>query len=478
MYLKYFLKLSPVFIVIMLAFAACKKDNQSFKYDQINDIKITDATIAFTVSQLDSLIITPTLSQTMPEGDSFTYSWKLNTATDTTTIAKTRNLRTKVTLSPGIYPVVYKVTSNRNGIYTLKQYTITVNGAYPDGWYVLNSKDGKGKASLIRTDDVIFDNPMEVANNKTYPGKPLALYNFAKGSFFYYFTDQNVYRFNMNDWLELGDKSSILPGLATSLPFKAAPAFIMNTSKFEQYVVADGNLYVGVSGTNAENLKPLSQRIPGNYDLFPGVFPGNFNTTYFYDNTTMSFMEMGILSRVLQPSRATPSRPFDMANVGKKMIAYDRGVTTLSQEGIEWYYIMEDNGGRYLMSLTGDSDNSFPGVNQKMNNSPEIRSATNFATSSILKQLYYTVGNKVYLYDMLANAARLIYTFPSGYVIKDIEMLRSTSKQLVIGVNNGTAGEVYYFSINGQGEFTNATYAKKFTGFGEIIQIAPARQNL
>jgi hypothetical protein len=113
-----------------------------------------------------------------------------------------------------------------------------------------------------------------------------------------------------------------------------------------------------------------------------------------------------------------------------------------------------------------------------MTNSPEIGSATNFATSSILKQLYYTVGNKVYLYDMLANAARLIYTFPAGYVIKDIEMLRSTSKQLVIGVDNGAAGEVYYFSINGQGEFSNGTYAKKFTGFGEIIQIAPARDNL
>jgi hypothetical protein len=48
----------------------------------------------------------------------------------------------------------------------------------------------------------------------------------------------------------------------------------------------------------------------------------------------------------------------------------------------------------------------------------------------------------------------------------------------VIGINNGAAGEVYYFSINGQGEFSNSTYDKKFTGFGEIVQIAPARKNL
>lgn len=472
MYLKYFLKLSLI-VVVMLTFA-CSKDNQSFKYQEINDIKIKDATTSFTVAQLDSLVITPTLVETMPEGDSFTYSWTL----DSTVIAQSKNLRIKVTLSPGTYPMTYRVTSKRNGIYTLQRYIITVNGLYPDGWYVVNSEDGKGKVSLIRTDDVIFDNPMEVANNKTYPGKPLSLYNFGKGGFFYYFTDQNAYRFNSNDWLELGDKSSVLPNLATSLPFKTTPVFSMNTSKFSQFIVADGSLYVGISGTTSQNVTPFTERIPGNYDLFPGVFPANFNLSYFYDNTTMSFMQMGNFSRILERSRETSTMSFDMANVGKKMIAYDRGVTILGDEGIEWYCIMEDNAGRYLLSLTGDADNTYPGINQKMLNSPEIGNANNFATSSILKQLYYTVGNKVYLYDILANSSRLIYTFPSGYVIKDIEMQRSTSKQLVIGVNTGAAGEVYYFDINGLGQFSNNTFAKKFTGFGEIIQLAPARQNL
>lgn len=476
MYLKHFFKLI-IIVAIMMTFAACKKSDQLYKYDQINDIKITDAITTFTVPQLDSLIITPTLAETAPAGDSFTYSWKLNASTDTTTIAKTKNLRIKVKLSPGIYPIVYKVTSNRNGIYALKQYTITVNGVYPDGWYVVNVKDGKGKVSLIRTDDVIFDNPMEVANNKTYPGKPLSLYNFGKGGFFYYFTDQNAYRFNMNDWLELGDKKTILPDLATPLPFKSAPAFILDASKFDQFIVADGGLYAGVSGSAQDNIKPFSQRIPGDYNLFTGIFPNTYDITYFYDNAKMRFMRMNIFSRILEDAPKTTGS-FDMANVGRKMIASDRGKSTLFEEEIEFYFVMQDNGGRYLMSLTYDAfGNTLPGINQQFVNSPEIANANNFASSSILKQLYYTVGNNVYLYDMLAQSARLIYTFPAGYVIKDIEMLRSTSKQLVIGVNNGTAGEVYYFNINGQGEFSNGTFAKKFTGFGEIIQVTPARQN-
>ncbi|WP_196937402.1 PKD-like family lipoprotein [Sphingobacterium pedocola] len=472
MHLKHFFKLSSI-IVIMLTFA-CSKDDQRFKYAQINDIQIADATTSFTVAQRDSLIITPTLIETMPGGDSFTYSWTI----DSEVIADSKNLRLQVTLSPGTYTVIYKVKSNINDVYTLQRYVITVTGIYPDGWYVVNSKDGKGKVSLIRTDDVVFDNPMEVANNKTYSGEPLALYNFGKGGFFYYFTDQNVYRFNMNDWLELGDKSTILPHLATQLPFKSAPVFILNTSKFDQFIVADGGLYAGISGSTSDDIKPFSQRIPGDYDLFPGVFPNTYNLTYFYNNANMRFMRMGIFSRILEDAPQTTGS-FDMANVGRKMIAYDRGISTLFEEEIEWYFIMEDDNDRYLMSLTYDAfGNTLPGVNQEMANSPEIGSATNFATSSILKQLYYTVGNRVYLYDMLAKSARLIYTFPAGYVIKDIEMLRSSSKQLVIGVNNGAAGEVYYFSINGQGEFSNSTYEKKFTGFGEIVQIAPARKNL
>lgn len=472
MHLKHFFKLSSI-IVIMLTFA-CSKDDQRFKYAQINDIQIADATTSFTVAQRDSLIITPTLIETMPGGDSFTYSWTI----DSEVIADSKNLRLQVTLSPGTYTVIYKVKSNINDVYTLQRYVITVTGIYPDGWYVVNSKDGKGKVSLIRSDDVVFDNPMEVANNKTYSGEPLALYNFGKGGFFYYFTDQNVYRFNMNDWLELGDKSTILPHLATQLPFKSAPVFILNTSKFDQFIVADGGLYAGISGSTSDDIKPFSQRIPGDYDLFPGVFPNTYNLTYFYNNANMRFMRMGIFSRILEDAPQTTGS-FDMANVGRKMIAYDRGISTLFEEEIEWYFIMEDDNDRYLMSLTYDAfGNTLPGVNQEMANSPEIGSATNFATSSILKQLYYTVGNRVYLYDMLAKSARLIYTFPAGYVIKDIEMLRSSSKQLVIGVNNGAAGEVYYFSINGQGEFSNSTYEKKFTGFGEIVQIAPARKNL
>src|SRR5690606_16867193 len=117
----------------------------------------------------------------------------------------------------------------------------------------------------------------------------------------------------------------------------------------------DGGLYAGISGAISDNVKPFSQRIPGDYDLFPGVFPNTYNLTYFYDNAKMRFMRMGIFSRILEDAPKTTTSSFDMADVGRKMIAYDRGISTLFEEEIEWYFIMEDNDGRYLMSLTYDA---------------------------------------------------------------------------------------------------------------------------
>lgn len=471
MYTKY-LKLSLIVVMTLVAFGC--KDDQSFEYEKINDIKIQDATTSFTVVQMDSLFISPNLVESLPTGESFSYSWTI----DSKVVSESKNLRLKVLLSPGSYTAIYKVQSNKNGIATLARYTVTVNGAYPDGWYIVNTKDGKGKVSLIRTDEVIFDNPMELANNKSYPGRPLSFYNYGNAGIFYYFTDQGAYRFNMNDWFELGSLSSVLPGLATPLPFATAPVFAPGNLKYDQYIVADGGLYIGLSGDPASNVKPFTERIPGNYSLFQGVFPGNIYLSYFYDNTAMRFMQIQYQSRTLDYSPATTTASFNMANVGKKMIAYDRGISTVANQGIEWYYIMENSAGRHLLSMTSTAGASSPGINQQILNSPEIAAANNFATSSVLKQMYYTVGNKVYLYDILANSSSLIYTFPAGYIIKDIEMLRSTSKQLVIGINNGSAGEVYYFDLTATGQFANNTYAKKYVGFGEIIQIAPARQYL
>jgi hypothetical protein len=177
-------------------------------------------------------------------------------------------------------------------------------------------------------------------------------------------------------------------------------------------------------------------------------------------------MQSAYLSRDLTICPATPTASFNMANVGRKMIAFDAGSTTGTNK--EYFFVMENTTGRYLQSIKGGT----PDVNQLIGNSPDIATATAFATSSVLKHMYYASANKIYVYDMLANSAKLVYTFPADYVISDLEMLRTTSKRLVVAANKGTAGEVYYFDLDNIGAFTGNTYINKFEGFGEINQLS------
>lgn len=484
MRIKYFAIKCLIACTVMLA-AACHKDKQLFEYNPINNLKLETADSVYTVAALDSLIISPKLVEGMPGNEEYTYLWQISASdtydsnTEFTPLATTKDLRLYVELSPGTYRIIAKVTSNKTGISALARYTLTVTGIYYGGWYVVNTKNGIARVSLIRTDDEVFDNPMETTNDKSYPGKALGLYAYEDGGTLAFFTDQGAYLFNINDWLELRNTATILPGLATRLPFKSTPAFSTTILGYDQFIVADGGVYAGLgaSAFGDDALKPFSDRINGDYEAFPGIFSGNLYTTHFYDNKGMKFVQLGYLDRTMTTSAATPSGAFDMANVGKKMIAYDMGTSSYFQSA-EFYYVMENTAGaRFLLSTTGTISSVSPGIYQQILNSPDIADATKFATSSILKQLYYAAGNKIYVYDMLANSSSLIYTFPSGDVIKDIKMLRSTSTKMVVGINHGNAGEVYYFDIDGQGRFTNNTYTKKFEGFGEIEQVAAARGN-
>ena len=121
------------------------------------------------------------------------------------------------------------------------------------------------------------------------------------------------------------------------------------------------------------------------------------------------------------------------------------------------------------MSAVANGARTSPGINQLISNSPDIDIATKFLTSTTFKLMYYAANNKIYLYDIAANSSRLIYTFPAGYVIK--EMKKSGTTRLVVATKMGVAGEIYYFDLAGTGDFVANTYTKKFTGFGDIVQL-------
>jgi hypothetical protein len=453
---------------VLLVAPACQKE-QDFKYTDINKISIVTEDSSFTLTQLDTLRIVTDIRQTKP-GATLSYKWSVYSRAymsgAATELSVKKDLETVINLSPGAYYVQLDVTDGATGVVSQIQYGLTVNGAFYEGWMVANNKDGNARLSFIRADDTLLLNAIGTANKKDYPGNALGIgAGIASNiSLIFFFTDKGAYRFTASDMFENGTNTAMFPN---GKQVSSAVGYGLNKLVADQYIVDAEGLYVGFGPLfyATEVTKPFSPRLLGDYNLFPYPMAATYYTTYFYDNKYKKFMQIGYAERDLLPSPTATGAAFDMSNTGKTLIAADLGASTFSTA--DYYMVMADAANRYLYSLVG----GVPTMNQVIGNSPDIATATSFATSSVLKHMYYAAANKIYLYDMLANTSRLVYTFPSGYQVKDLEMLRSTSKRIVAGVNNGAAGEVYYFDLDNTGNFVNNTYVKKFTGFGDIVQL-------
>lgn len=459
-------------IISCACFWSCKK-NQDFTYDQLNELTI-NANTDFTVMQFDTLKIDPQITQSKSSGESFTYQWKIyDVALAIRTpliIGTSKALNAVMGLAPsrGGYNLEYKVTNDQTGVSTFKVFKVSITSAFNKGWMVSNTAGGKAQLSFIRSDYKVFLNPAESVNQTTYPGN-------AVGAYFYtgtssagisFFTDQGSFRFDANNFLYSG-KSTI-----SFKPVKDKFAFGQSGFKLDEFLINDGGLYA-LSLIDGPADKIYTDRLVGDYNLYPKVLSSAPFTTYFYDNKYKRFLYVGSFTgfSIFNAAGSTTTL-FNLADTRMTMVGAADGAQTFSSG--EFFMVMQaDNGDRYLYAILG----ARPTLNQKFLNSPEIASAKSFAASLVLRQLYYATDNSIYLYDILANSSSRVYTFPSNTKIKEIQMDQTDSKTLVVATNNNSAGEVYYFKLNSQGGIIGSTYDQKIGGFGEISGINYRKSN-
>lgn len=467
---RYFKYIFPLFLATLFFGIACEKNEQRFDLNEINEPTIETDTNAFRLVQFERLQIPTHIQESQPGGDSYIYEWKAFTNTTATVISTEKDLDVIVDLPPATYDLQYTITNTSTGVKGISLFSLVVNGAFYQGWFVAHNEGNQARLSFIRADGEVFMEPAEVANDIRFTGRAVATHHarFSNNnlSSILYFTTDGVYRFDQNDFSLGGTTSNILPSKGSF----TKPAYGLTILGADQYIVDAGGLYAGFGSAfyPEEVLSPFSIRFPGDYDLFPAVIATGQLATYFYDNKYKRFMQVSYLARDITGAPGNPTAKFNMANVGKTMIAADMGRASFSS-GI-FYFVMEDEEGRYFYSL----NNTNPVHNQKMEVAlnPDIDQATAFATSSLYEHMYYVAGNKIYHYNMVGNAAQLAYEFPAGVVISDIKIQRNTNRTLAVAVKNGPAGEVYLFDINELGRFADETYRARFAGFGEIAHLA------
>ncbi|MEO6681237.1 MAG: PKD-like family lipoprotein [Ginsengibacter sp.] len=477
--MKYTYLLLFGFLVLMAQ--SCKKDHGNYTYKDLNEVTIKTNDTAFVIQQLETLKISPALTETIP-GDSYTYAWTIYlqrtppTGVDhsTTLISTEKDLNKQISNSPNDYWVLLTVTNEKTKIKAFQRYSVTVSGAFYDGWLVTSNKNGKAMVSFVRKDNAVFYNPINEINNIELKGKALGAYSgvISRLSQINVFTDSEVYRLNADDFIVNGTHDNLF-GAGTKSFEK--PFYTVNSINTDQYIVDKGSVHATITPNFGPPGK-YSERFAGpdgNYEAFPYFMSGSRFYAVFYDNLNQRFLNTDYNSRTLYTFANFVGAAYDLNNVGKTMIAGDTG------PGNEYYLIMKDETDYYFYTFI--PKNASPaGVKQPILNSPEIKIATSFASSTALKQMYYAAGKNLYVYDVLANNSRKVYEFPAGTNIKDVEMLKSKgwgkadplfNNRLVVATYNGTEGELYYFNLTSTGDIEGQTFFKKFSGFGDIVQI-------
>lgn len=458
-------------LVVSGLLSGCSKFDQDFTRTPVNEVTVTTSETSFSLVQFEKLVIPVEIKSTLNQMENYNYSWKAIADDSVYMLSDKKNLDVIVEIPPGSYNLHYEVKDNRNGLSYNNIYQLTVNGAFYEGWLVSHNIDNQGKLSFVRSDNTVFEDPATEVNSLTFEGKAIASFYsaiqfYTEYASIHYFTDAGIYRFDPNNFLLTGTTSNVLPG-ETNFADIAYGASVMGA---DQYIVNDGDVHAGMGSFYSDQiLMPYSEGFATGHKLFPAVITSAQLATYFYDNQSKRFLQAPYLSRELQPVTSASDALFNMANIGKTMIAADKGRTSFNSA--IFYFVMEDVNGRYFYGLNG----STPSIFQKVDDTkcPNFSTATSFATSGVFEHMYYAVNNKLYLYNMVANTAELLYSFPSGEQIKDIEMKRSTSKSLAVATLNGTAGTFHIFDIDDLGHFVGNTPSKSLTGFGSIAHISP-----
>ena len=475
--------------VFILAQIACTKDKGNYILSDLNTVSISTTDSIFNIEQYDRLSINPTLEQSDKNSkDSYSYEWiaypALYSETDDAAklLSTQKDLDTIIPFSPKKYYLQYNVKNNNTGLKSIKRFTVNISAAYNEGWMILSNRDNQGKLSFIRRDGKAFDDPYFDSNNKPLKGKAIASYAFVTGSNkeAYVFTDQEVVKVSANNFAISGAQNTIfsVPPIFRS-PFHAVAA-----SGLEQFIINDGKIHATSAFALFGPIGVFSSAFGGeSADLFPAVFFGEKPYISVYDNKNKRFLQFGSFGRALSTFSPNSNNAYDLANVGKTMIAADYGHEKT------FYTIMKDANNKYYYYGFNPFINNQATSYQEIKNSPSIDQAISFAASASIQHMYYATENAIYLYDILANSARQVYQFPGGTKVKMLSMYKhkgwgATSivdpdfnKTLVVATNTGTDGSVYFFKIDPTGLFENQTYNRVYTGYGEIAHINYRNKN-
>ena len=492
-----------LFLAAVLLLSACYKDKGNYAYQEINRITVVDpaAGSRIYIYQGDTLKLNPVVNQTFPSDD-LSYAWFVyNNSSNSVytmprdTIARTPNLSYKVTGDIFVlgenYRLTVKVTDNKTGVSSVRQYDLTISNKYGSGWMFLEEKGNGADMSMILPDNTAEHSIYSLLNPSSPLGKPVSI----TSSQFNVTDDMStpnkrIYIQTENDAIELNNltltKKFDIGYLFFMKPQVVKPtyigwaAYIYGAAPFQRIGIAinNGQVHTNLVG-GFPGIKKWGEAITNpdglyDYNIAPFIAGSTgYSATYpvvVYDKKYKRFYSVGPNALAAFPAAA--STVFDMNNVGMDILMLD------SSNVVDRYNaVMKDGSTPYLLQFrtavtTGDPVAT---ITKTAMNAPGIVNAAALASSTLTPHIFYGTANELYKYETSSDTYSNIYSFPAGENVTKMDYQRSVpgagQQRLVVTTWNGTEGKVYFFDISPVGDL-GGSYTDVFDGFDKIIDLA------
>jgi hypothetical protein len=481
-----FQSIKYVFLAILiLGLAACYKDLGNYDYTEPNRVSINGIEEKYTAYQGSYLEIIPQLTFTEGKtGDSarykyewFSMKWGALVGDKRRDLGTNLSLRTKVALPTGTYNIYYRVTDTLTGIMWQKSFDLEVVSDIYEGWMVMAEVNGAPRLDMINKDKVtgafkvLPDVLATVGSALTLKGKPLKVNCFrfsplATGYGIYLSTDKTTDRIDAETF-QYTSTLNIKYEMLSNVPETFAPHSFADAGGYRNFMMEGTDMYYYNYVNQIRYGLPINimkgETVP--FQVAPFIATSTLaDATCLYDLTNKRFVRH--VSNDANCGPMPTGTLFDF-NTGKDLVymtftAYDNGSI---------FAILHDQpAGKYYLARFVFGNNIQQVYYEEMT-ATDMAQAKNFAVSPNLGYIFYSVGGKLYSYDMSLKASKLMIDKGN----QSFTLLQFRGNTLMAGSvdpakpegANGTLESYNVQPIQGPLELVNS-----WSGIGKIISIS------
>lgn len=481
---------------------SCNKDKGNYDYHPINEVIFSgfDTTNGYRASFGDTLSISPVLTNSLDVNGThkYSYEWSINHSINGDRIISVeKDLKVRIDELPGSYTLQFRVTDLTTGVLFHIRTSLLVRTDVYEGYLVLNEVAGNSRLDMLSYDAVAnnFTQYTDVLKKQgsSLPaqGQPYKIlctrgvqnaFNYSDSTYGIYLltaTGTNRIHPETFDWKPTYNIRYEVTG-DIAQDFKADnmrvdPQFYYLT----YYMVSSNNVYIKSGGGPILYNLPINKR-PGRplFKASPYVVSNGAGSAVLFNMDDLSFATTSSLTGITVEDPPSPGPGEFAFPKGDDLVWMDK-----SASGYGFAITRSRNTNSYV--LTKFLPGSMP-VYSKPLTAIEIDNATHFVVSANPEYLFYSVGGKVYEYDLSLQTSKLMLDKGSSNIsYLAIEQFSHTSvypgtygkwaRLLSVGSYNpggmvGNNGTLEQYTIIDANE--PLVLNRSWTGFGKITSVA------